>query len=133
MFLRNCWYLAGWERDFPVANPLARVIAGEALVFYRRTNGTLVAMEDRCSHRFAPLSRGQVEGDDIRCMYHGLKFGPDGVCNQIPQQSYVSKSIRVRSYPVIERHGAAWIWMGAPDAARSENIPPFAGPEAYQC
>jgi phenylpropionate dioxygenase-like ring-hydroxylating dioxygenase large terminal subunit len=132
MLLRNCWYMAGWQSDFASTTPTSRTIAGEALVFYRRSNGELVVMEDRCSHRFAPLSRGRVEGDDIRCMYHGLKFGPDGVCNHIPQQSYVSNRIRVRTFPIIERHGAAWIWLGETNKAQSEHVPHFAGPSNYE-
>ena len=131
MFLRNCWYMAGWRSDFPADKPRARTIVGEALVFYRRSNGDVVALDDRCSHRFAPLSRGQVEGDDLRCMYHGLRFGPDGVCNQIPQQSHVSSRLRVRTFPVVERHDAVWIWMGEPDQALVERIPEFSGPATY--
>jgi phenylpropionate dioxygenase-like ring-hydroxylating dioxygenase large terminal subunit len=131
-FLRNCWYMAGWQSEFPMNRPTARTIAGEALVFYRRGNNELVVMDDRCPHRLAPLSRGQVEGDDIRCMYHGLRFGPDGICNQIPQQSHASDKIRVKTYPVIELHAAAWIWLGDPRKALVESVPQFDGPARYE-
>src|SRR6185369_2986965 len=57
--------------DQPVA--LSRTAAGE-----------IVALEDRCCHRFAPLSMGRLEGDELRCMYHGLKFASDGRCTEIP-------------------------------------------------
>jgi vanillate O-demethylase monooxygenase subunit len=49
----------------------------------------VVALDDRCCHRAAPLSMGRVEGDDIRCMYHGMKFSADGKCIQIPGQEVI--------------------------------------------
>ena len=66
--------MAGWIKDFPSGAPTPVTLLDEPLVFYRQTDGRLVALEDRCCHRLAPLSHGQVEGDDLRCMYHGLKF-----------------------------------------------------------
>ncbi len=129
MFVRNCWYMAGWSRDFAAGSLFARTLLGEALVFYRRTDGGLVALDDRCCHRLAPLSLGKIEGDDLRCMYHGLRFGPDGQCKEIPQQTFVSKAVRVRAYPVIERHSAVWIWMGDFAQADADAIPAFVGHE----
>ena len=43
-------------------------------MLYRGESGKVVALDDRCCHRAAPLSMGRIEGDDIRCMYHGMKF-----------------------------------------------------------
>ena len=133
MFLRNCWYMAEWSAELDKI-PITPVrLLDEALVFYRKTDRSLVAMDDRCSHKLAPLSLGQVEGDDLRCMYHGLKFGADGQCNEIPQQDKrISKALCVRTYPVIERYNAAWVWMGDPELADPDKIPPFAGPPEYK-
>ena len=86
MFVRNCWYATAWDFEVKHDAILARTIAGEDLVLYRKTDGGVVAFEDCCCHRHAPLSEGRIVGDDLRCMYHGLKFAPDGKCNEIPGQ-----------------------------------------------
>jgi vanillate O-demethylase monooxygenase subunit len=63
-------------------------------------------------------------------MYHGLKFGPDGKCNEIPGQARISPAVRVKSYPTVEKHGAVWIWMGVPELAEADQVPPIVGPDA---
>lgn len=131
MFLKNIWYMTGWSHDFEIGKITKKRLIGEDLIFYRQIDGTLVAMEDKCCHRLAPLSSGQIEGNDIRCMYHGLKFSADGQCNEIPQQpeAVISKKICVRTFPLVERHGGAWIWMGDKEKANPDTIPNFKGPD----
>jgi phenylpropionate dioxygenase-like ring-hydroxylating dioxygenase large terminal subunit len=58
-------------------------VLGEPILVMR-TNRGYVALEDRCVHRLAPLSKGRREGDDVRCGYHGLKFNSCGVCIEAP-------------------------------------------------
>jgi phenylpropionate dioxygenase-like ring-hydroxylating dioxygenase large terminal subunit len=77
VFLRNSWYVAAWDREVSRA-PLARMLLGEPVVLYRKADGTPIALEDRCCHRHLPLSRGRVEGDGLRCGYHGLRFDASG-------------------------------------------------------
>jgi phenylpropionate dioxygenase-like ring-hydroxylating dioxygenase large terminal subunit len=127
MFVRDCWYMAGWSRDFERGRPVAVTMLNEPIVIYRTADGSLVALQDRCCHRFAPLSRGRVEGDEIRCMYHGLKFAPTGRCVEIPGQEKIPPQARVRSYPIAERYSGAWLWMGEPGAADIALIPEFVG------
>ena len=83
-FARNCWYMFGWTHEFTPDELLARRVAGLAVVAYRNRNGEVIAFEDRCCHRHAPLSRGALEGDGLRCGYHGLKFGDDGLAARAP-------------------------------------------------
>lgn len=127
MYLKNCWYMAGWSRDFTAGAPHAMTLLDEPVVFYRGADGTLAALEDRCCHRLAPLSHGRVEGNDLRCLYHGLKFARSGACIEVPGRDAVPKAMRVRSFPVVERHSAAWIWMGDPALADDALIPDFVG------
>ena len=89
MFLCNCWYVAGWSHDIVAGSLVSRTILGEPIVLYRKADGGVAALEDRCCHRMAPLTRGRIEGDDLRCMYHGLKFAPDGRCIEIPGQKLI--------------------------------------------
>jgi phenylpropionate dioxygenase-like ring-hydroxylating dioxygenase large terminal subunit len=118
MWVHNAWYVAAWSREIDGEGLHPRTIVNQPLVLYRTGTGAVVAMEDRCCHRLAPLSMGRREGDDLRCMYHGLKFGPDGRCNEIPGQPMIPPKAVVRGYPVVERGSWVWVWMG--DAARAD-------------
>lgn len=129
MFLRNCWYMVGWATDFAADAIVPFTVMDEPLAIYRKTDGTLAALEDRCPHRLVPLTVGRKEGDELRCMYHGLKFAADGRCTEIPGQERISAKVCVRSYPIEERHGAAWVWMGDAQAADVSLIPPIIGPD----
>jgi len=127
MFLRNCWYAAGWSRDFAPEALTAVTILGEPIVIYRKTDGVAVALQDRCCHRFAPLSFGRLEGDNLRCMYHGLKFAPSGKCIEIPGQPKIPPQAFVRNYRIVDQYSIAWIWMGDPALADQSLIPDFVG------
>ena len=74
MFIRNCWYVVAWDHEIPDDGLFNRTVIGEPLLLYRTAAGAVVAMEDRCCHRQAPLSKGRKEGDCVRCGYHGMKF-----------------------------------------------------------
>ena len=121
---RNLWYVASWVKDLAPQTPMRVEILGEPIVLYRGDSGRLVALADRCVHRLAPLSLGRCEpGDKIRCMYHGLLFSSEGEVLKIPAQAQIPEKARVQSYPVIERHGWIWIWMGEPEKVDETLIP----------
>lgn len=126
IFLYNWWYVAAWDHELIDGKIMSRTILEKPVVLYRGESGRYVAMDDRCCHRAAPLSMGRVEGDCLRCMYHGLKYDTDGQCIQIPGQDVIAKSLRVHSYPVIERNHLVWIWMGDPDLADPDLILDYA-------
>ena len=129
-FVKNAWYVAGWSRDFDAALR-ALTIVGETLVFFRASDGELVALEDRCPHKLLPLSRGKRIGDTIQCGYHGMTFGRDGKCVRVPGQDNLPKSAYVDAYPVQERHGIVWVWMGDPakaDTSKIFDMPEFSDP-----
>jgi len=122
MFIRKCWYVAGWDHEVPSEGFLNRTLLNEPVLLYRDSAGRAVALENRCCHRSAPLHLGRKEGDCVRCLYHGLKFDPSGVCVEIPGQERIPDKARVRSYPVVERDRLVWIWMGDPAAADPGQI-----------
>lgn len=124
MFLRNCWYVFGWSRDVESGGkPVGRVIIGEPIVVWREVDSdTLHAAEDRCPHRHAPLSQGQVEGSAIRCGYHGMKFGSDGRCQHVPLVEN-PPDVSIRIYPVTEKDSWIWVWTGDPEKADENLIP----------
>jgi len=77
-----------------------------------RWHGAVVALQDRCPHRGAPLSKGRIEDGTVRCMYHGLKFDTHGKCVQIPAQDRIPPAACVNKFTVVERNKWIWIWMG---------------------
>jgi phenylpropionate dioxygenase-like ring-hydroxylating dioxygenase large terminal subunit len=117
MFLRNGWYAAIWSKDL-AERPVARTFLGENVVLFRGAGGVPAALEDRCCHRAAPLSRGEVIGGTLRCGYHGLRFDGSGRCIEVPIQPQIPPGARVRAYPVREKWNVVWIWMG--EAARAD-------------
>lgn len=118
-FLRNCWYMAGWADEFVAGQMLPRTLLNEPIVMFRDSLGGLQALHDRCPHRFVPLHLGVLANDRIQCAYHGLSFDCSGACVHNPHgNGAIPKAARVRTYPMHERHGMAWIWMG--DAALAD-------------
>ncbi|WP_019528253.1 aromatic ring-hydroxylating dioxygenase subunit alpha [Dasania marina] len=126
-FVYDAWYVAGWDYEFGNEKPEQRLILEQPIVLYRKSNGKLVALTDRCVHRQAPLSMGRIEGDSIRCMYHGLRFSAQGKCVEIPGQSLIPEKACVNRYPVVERGSWVWVWMGDPEEADPALIPPVRG------
>lgn len=120
MFLKNCWYIIAWADELS-AGPIRRTALGVPLVLWRTESGEAVAQDDRCPHRMAPLSLGRVEGEAIRCMYHGLKFDRAGACLEIPGQDKVPGTFRLRTYSTTDRGGAVWVWMG--EASPTDDLP----------
>ena len=72
----------------------------------------VAALTDRCPHRKAPLSSGEVVGNDIQCGYHGLRFAADGACTRVPGDAAIGRNFRARSFPVRELHGLIFVWLG---------------------
>jgi len=122
MWIRNAWYVAAWTHEIEPGRIHARTIIDQPLVLYRTADG-IVALEDRCPHRFAPLSMGRLEGDALRCMYHGLKFAPDGKCIEIPGQKLIPQSACVRGFPLEVVGSWIWVWLGEADRADRAAIP----------
>ncbi len=122
-FIKNCWYVAAWSHEIGDSAFLARTITAMPLVFWRDDGGQLIAFEDRCCHRGAPLSMGRREPAGIRCMYHGMLFDGTGKCIDIPSQDFIPDAARVRTFSVVERHKWVWIWMGDPARADQSLIP----------
>jgi len=121
-FVRNAWYVAAWSSE--IGRQLTeRWLLDEPLVLYRTENGQAMALGDRCAHRRYPLAHGRLIGDHIECAYHGFTFDSSGACVAIPSQDHIPAGLGVRCYPVVERSGWAWVWMGAPSLADESQIP----------
>lgn len=122
MFVRNAWYVIAFSEEI-THQPLKRTVLGEDVVLYRRTDGTAVALVDRCAHRAYPLSAGTVVDDNLRCGYHGYEYGPDGVCVRVPGQERIPERAVVQKFPLHEADRWVWIWMGDPALAETTPVP----------
>jgi vanillate O-demethylase monooxygenase subunit len=123
MWIRNCWYVIAWEHEVPAEGLFTRRVLDEPILVYRTADGGLAAMEDRCCHRHAPLSRGRREGDCVRCGYHGLKFDAAGICVEAPGLAGIPAKTRVRTYPVVSHNQWIFVWMGDPALADRALLP----------
>jgi len=122
MFVTNAWYVAAWGHE--IGRELTqRWIIREPIVLFRTAAGEVVALDDRCPHRRASLSKGTLVGDSVQCGYHGITFNCSGSCVNIPGQDKIPSNMKVRRYRVIEKWQWIWIWMGDPDSADESLLP----------
>jgi len=101
--------------------PVSALLLEQPLVLYRARD-TVVVAADRCPHRGMRLSMGQCRDNTLICPYHGLRFGPEGHCTQVPAHPQLAPSPRfgLTRYPVEERYGLIWTCLG-------ESPAPFPG------
>ncbi|WP_066266389.1 aromatic ring-hydroxylating dioxygenase subunit alpha [Hydrogenophaga palleronii] len=122
-WLKNAWYVAGFQNELDDAKVVARTFLGVPVVMMRHSDGRITALEDMCPHRLMPLSAGKRVGDELECAYHGMRFGVTGICTLAPGQTHIPTQACVRNYPLVQRHGLLWIWMGKPELAAPELVP----------
>ncbi|MCC2096223.1 MAG: aromatic ring-hydroxylating dioxygenase subunit alpha [Hyphomicrobiales bacterium] len=125
-FIRNAWYMAGWTTELDGGTFITRKIIGEPLVIFRTRDGSVTALEDRCPHRWAPLSLGTVlDNGNIQCTYHGLEYDRSGMCVNNPHRGgSIPPTAKIASYPAVEKYHCVWVWMGDKQADESK-IPDF--------
>lgn len=122
-YLRNVWYMAGWSEELGPGQVISRRIRDRRIALFRTDAGAVSAVADRCPHRFAPLSLGEVHGDALVCPYHGLTFNGSGGCVRNPFSETIPAAARIDAWLCAERHGAIWLWGGAPQSADPAMIP----------
>jgi len=124
-YLLNTWYVIAWSDE--VNNDLFhRKIIEKSILLYRNKKKSVIAMDNRCPHRFAPLHMGELDNDIVKCKYHGLQYNSEGKCVLNPHgDGAIPKAAVVRTYPTVEKHKMIWIWMGDVEKANPELIPDF--------
>jgi len=134
MFIRNSWYVAAEPQEIATGKLFSRTLLNEKVVMFRNAEGKIVAFKDACPHRFAPLSRGWLEGNCLRCPYHGALYDEQGKCLRVPgQKGEHGMDVRLTPYPVTERHNYVWIWLGDPELSSDESSIPdwFSSADAH--
>jgi len=104
------WYPVAFSHEV-IDKPFAARLLDERVVVYRLSDGSITAARDICYHRGAPLSLGHVEGDEIICKYHGLRYDSEGRCTCIPAHpdGAISPRLRLQKYASQERYGLIWV------------------------
>jgi phenylpropionate dioxygenase-like ring-hydroxylating dioxygenase large terminal subunit len=113
------WYAVAWSDELKQGKTLARRFAGDPIVLYRGKAGRVFALEDRCAHRQVPLHLGVVEGDQLKCHYHGWSYDHTGKCVDVPYLGKERLPNGVKGYPAREIDGLIFVFPGDPSLAES--------------
>ena len=114
--LETCWYPVAESADIAGAARPVRLLAKD-YVLWRGADGSLVAAPDRCPHREAPLSIGEVKDGVLTCAYHGWAFAGGGVCVEVPSSgsgAAIPPTAHLPCVTVEERYGLVWLCPGEP-------------------
>ena len=113
------WYPLAWSDELKPGKALGRRFAGQPVALIRGKNGIVFALEDRCAHRQVPLHLGVVEGEQVKCHYHGWAYDRSGKCVDVPYLGKDRLPNGVRSYPCREVDGLVFVFPGDPALAES--------------
>ena len=117
---RRYWIPALLAEELPEPDcPPVRVqLLSERMIAFRDSSGKLGLMDEFCAHRGVSLWFGRNEENGLRCPYHGWKYDTSGQCVDVPSEPVESgycKKIKLKSYPLVERGGVLWTYMGPPE------------------
>jgi 5,5'-dehydrodivanillate O-demethylase len=123
-YMRHFWQPVYLSEDLLAGRAKPIRIMSEDFTLYRGEGGAAHLVAFRCAHRGTQLSTGWVEGDEIRCFYHGWKYDGSGQCTEQPAEPepFCSR-IRIRSYPVQEYLGLIWGYLGEGEAPAFRRFP----------
>jgi 3-ketosteroid 9alpha-monooxygenase subunit A len=129
------WFMVG-DASKLGDKPTTLHFFGKDMVFYRGESGTPHLVHAYCPHMGAHLGKNstsyvvrdgeQVQGESIRCPFHGWRFGPDGKCDNIPYSDFIPQSAMLKTYNIIERAGIIWMWHDPEGLEPTHELPAFA-------
>jgi 5,5'-dehydrodivanillate O-demethylase len=124
--MRQFWLAVHRSEDLAPGHAKPIRIMSEDYTLYRGESGRAQVFAYRCPHRGAQLHLGWVEGDAIRCLYHGWKFAPGGQCLEQPAEDPdFARKVRAPSYPTREHMGLVFSYLGE---GEPPAWPPFPEP-----
>lgn len=116
---RRYWHpaLLSEQLPGPDCEPVRLELLSEKMLAFRDTEGKLGLIDEFCAHRGVSLWFGRNEQNGIRCPYHGWKYDVNGNCTEVPSEptSGFCERIKLKSYPLVERGGVIWVYMGPAD------------------
>lgn len=133
--LRNYWQPIALVDELQGPRPvLARKLLGEEFVLFKDEKGRYGLLDRRCPHRQADLAYGRREDGGLRCTFHGWLFDVNGQCLETPAEPEGSKlhqHVKQKSYPVVEKSGIIFAWLGAGEPSAFPHFDCFTAPDAY--
>jgi len=123
--MKDAWYIAATSEEVG-DTPLVSTLFGEDLLLWRTADGAAHALLDRCPHRGARLSDGQLRDGCVACPFHGWVFDGAGRCQLIPANGSAARippRAHAQSFPVCEAAGHVFVWLG-PEPAAPLVLPP---------
>ncbi|MCB1394492.1 MAG: aromatic ring-hydroxylating dioxygenase subunit alpha [Rhodobacter sp.] len=133
--LRRYWQPAALTVELEGPRPVVPVrLMGEDLVLFRDEEGKLGLVGRRCPHRGVDLCYGRLEDNGLRCPFHGWHFNRDGQCVEQPGEpagSRMHENIRIASYPVVERNGIVFAYMGPGEPPALPDFDCFRAPDTH--
>src|SRR5215510_2629203 len=123
--LRKFWHPVALSRELAPGSAVPIRLFGEDLTLYRGQSGQAYVVCGRCRHRLTVMHTGWVEGDQIRCMYHGWKYDGTGRCVERPAEKDdkgVPVSCKIPGHPVHEYAGLIFTYIGD-DPAPAFDLP----------
>jgi len=131
--LRRFWQPVALGSSVAAGTARGLRILDEELTLYRGESGEAHLIGGRCAHRCTVLHTGWVEGDAVRCMYHGWRYDATGACTELPAEPHVVPgSIAIAGYPVHEYAGLIFAYLG-PAPAPAFDLPRKASLEDPSC
>jgi phenylpropionate dioxygenase-like ring-hydroxylating dioxygenase large terminal subunit len=133
--MRRYWQPAALVDELAGSRPVKPVrLLGERLVLFRDDKGRHGLMERACPHRGTDLAFGRLEDGGLRCAFHGWLFDVEGQCLETPAEpegSRMCANIRQKAYPVIEKNGVLFAYMGPGEPPAFPHFDCFAAPDTH--
>lgn len=119
------WYPVEFDSSLRRGQVTGARFQDTSVALFRNRAGEVHAIEDRCAHRGVKLSRGFVEGCNLRCVYHGWTYAPDGKLCKIDHELFgkTFPSVKLRTFPVEVRYGLIWVFFGDPKLSKQRHVP----------
>ncbi len=133
--MRHYWMPAALTEELDLGRPVVPVrLLGENLALFRKDNGEPALVQRHCPHRGVDLCVGRVENNGLRCPFHGWHFDASGQCTEQPGEpegSNMHENIAIKSYPVVEKNGIIWAYMGSGQAPAFPDFDCFVAPDSH--
>ncbi|MBT4941084.1 MAG: Rieske 2Fe-2S domain-containing protein, partial [Rhodospirillaceae bacterium] len=133
--LREYWMPAALSDELAGDRPIVPVrLMGEELVLFRNDAGELGLLDRQCPHRGIDLCYGRLEDGGFRCPFHGWHFATNGQCLEQPGEpegSTLHEQIKTTAYPVIEKNGIIFVYMGDGETPALPELDCFRAPDSH--